>query len=195
MRLCPAAISIAGLAACGRVAAQSESLGLPANASTTAPSWPSLLLWAGGVLVVLWGASRLLPTLKARQASRAPSMEREPSPQPEELRILARDLEELADRLAERLDAKAERLEQLLRRADERFASLPEESPPTYAHVAPRSARRSPASPPRIVAESTTDPATERIYALADTGVAARDIAHQLDEPIGKVQLILALRG
>ncbi len=186
----PPAVLLAGACA----VAQSDAFNPQANTPPTSPSWPSLLLWGGGVLLALWAASRLRLALKTRLDARGSSAGAG-SPNPEDLRALARDLEELADRLAERLDAKAERLEQLLRRADEQTAALAEPPSPTYSSLAPRASRDPGAKPPRLVAECTTDPATSRIYALADSGVSARDISQQLDEPIGKVQLILALRG
>lgn len=145
--------------------------------STGGVTWPTLLLWAGGGLLALWIVSRWLPAAPRRQRA-------ENGPNPEELRALARDLEELADRLAERLDAKAERLETLLRQADGKLESMT--AAPTYSPVATRA---------KLNVENATDPATQRIYDLADRGTAAREIAQQLDEPIGKVQLILALRG
>lgn len=39
------------------------------------------------------------------------------------------------------------------------------------------------------------DALTSRMYALADAGQSARQIAAEVNEPIGKVELILALRG
>lgn len=168
--------------------AQSEPLGSPERASG-GMSWPSLLLWAGGVLLALWGASRILPALRARQAQHTSSVA---APDPDDLRALARDLEELGERLAHRLDEKAEKLERLLAQADERLSTLQDAPAPTYTNIGAGRAKR--AQAPRLVTESA-DPSTERIYALADSGVTAKDIAQQLDEPIGKVQLILALRG
>ncbi len=193
MRPLQSLIPTIALFAAPNAIAQSEPLGSPASASG-GMSWPSLLLWAGGVLLALWGASRALPALRARQAQRAPNAP-VPTPDPEDLRALAHDLEELAERLALRLDEKAERLERLLAQADERLASVHDAPAPTYSHIGSPRAKRSSAPAPRLVSDSSGDPSTERIYALADSGVAARDIAQQLDEPIGKVQLILALRG
>ena len=101
--------------------------------------------------------------------------------------ITARMLE-TAQRLAAQLDNKAERLEQLIARADERVGRLSE--PPTEGHgehggSGPRASNRS--SVPR-------DPLTQTIYELTDTGRSPLEIAKALDEQIGKVELILALR-
>jgi hypothetical protein len=38
------------------------------------------------------------------------------------------------------------------------------------------------------------DPLTRSVYEHADTGLSALEIAQQLDEQVGKVELILALR-
>lgn len=46
---------------------------------------------------------------------------------------------------------------------------------------------QSPADPP--------DPLRQRIYALADEGRSAAEIACQLNEPVGEIELILNLRG
>jgi hypothetical protein len=45
------------------------------------------------------------------------------------------------------------------------------------------------------VRSTTSDPLCASVYSLADSGSDAVAIAKQLDEHIGKVQLILALRG
>jgi hypothetical protein len=43
--------------------------------------------------------------------------------------------------------------------------------------------------------ETTLDPLTRRVYELSDAGHNPVDIARALDEQIGKVELILALRA
>ena len=45
---------------------------------------------------------------------------------------------------------------------------------------------QSPANPP--------DPVSSEVYELADQGLTALEIAGELDEPTGKIELILALR-
>lgn len=54
---------------------------------------------------------------------------------------------------------------------------------------------RSPTASATMEAKPAVDPATQMIYELADQGRAAIDIARELDEHIGKVELILALRA
>ena len=91
------------------------------------------------------------------------------------------DAEELTRRLAALLDNKAAALEILIDRATEAAERLERAN-------GSRPNRPAPAPTPR------TDPAAEEVYALADEGLSALDIARKLDEPTGKVELILALR-
>ncbi len=93
---------------------------------------------------------------------------------------------DLSQRLAAQLDNKAERLEQLLEEADERIARLEQHG----AAGGPVAARKSgPAAP-----VATADPLTSSVYRLADEGRNCVEIARQLNEQVGKVELILALR-
>ena len=81
------------------------------------------------------------------------------------------------------LEARIERIEQMLARLD----------PPEQA-LAPLI----PTAGAIDLKPSDTDPAStplcQSIYALADRGHEPADIARQLDEQIGKVELVLALR-
>ncbi len=123
---------------------------------------------------------------------------------------------ETAQRLAAQLDNKAERLEQLIARADERVQALGgrvgrlSEPPSAAQRAAPpaQSSDRSPNPPPGPLLEreggrsdsrasetrAPDDPLTQTIYELTDTGRSPLEIAKALDEQIGKVELILALR-
>ena len=89
------------------------------------------------------------------------------------------DAEELTRRLAAVLDNKAATLEILIDRANEAAQRLEGAAGSSPAH--PVSAHR-------------PDPVAEEVYALADQGRTALEIAGELDEPTGKVELILALR-
>jgi len=121
------------------------------------------------------------------------------------------EVEEMARRVSAQLDAKTVAIEKLLRDAEtkveqlnatiERFeraagasangegqADDADDSPAPGDPVAPAT------STPRRAA-SPEDELSRRVYALADEGHAAPAIARQLDEHIGKVELILALRS
>lgn len=99
-------------------------------------------------------------------------------------------LADTARRLSAQLDNKARRLEVLIRQADERLAALSDATGNRAASVRPDEAPDTPAPPaaPRL------DPLTRSVYEHADTGMTALEIAQQLDEQVGKVELILALR-
>jgi len=127
----------------------------------------------------------------------------------------------LAVRLAAQLDGKAERLERLMVEARElcerleagtlcarNEADRPSDHPETASvPAAPVSTsgdgRRSlgrrdaaaeePAARP-AVGGLPDDPLFARIFSLADGGLPAVEIARQVDEPTGKVELVLALR-
>lgn len=107
-----------------------------------------------------------------------------------------------ATEIAARLENKAERLEQLIEQADERLMRLREamgmtESEPTHegatAAMQPESDRsRATDAPPHR--PEPADPLALAVIELSDAGHSPVEIAQQLDEQIGKVELILALR-
>jgi hypothetical protein len=97
-------------------------------------------------------------------------------------------LTDTARRLSAQLDNKARRLEVLLGEADERIAALSEPAA-APAPPPPANGSRRPASGPPPM-----DPLTRSVYEHADAGLSPLEIAQQLDEQVGKVELILALR-
>jgi hypothetical protein len=109
-------------------------------------------------------------------------------------------LVETARRLSAQLDNKAERLELLIRQADERIARFSEAVPAgrhTTGEPPPgQEPTATPQSPPPGAGEPPrSDPLTRAVYELADAGRSPVEIAQQLDEQVGKVELILALRA
>jgi hypothetical protein len=118
------------------------------------------------------------------------------------------EIEQMAKRLGAQLDAKAIRLEQVIREADQRIETLrrlqdgsrrADDSSPLPERPA------SDAAPPGVLgtvnphspskpAEEPDDPLARSVYRLADQGLDAEQIAAQLREHVGKVELILALR-
>jgi hypothetical protein len=120
-----------------------------------------------------------------------------------DLETLMAEIEEMTQRLGTRLDQKSARLERLLAEADRRIAELRPmsgESPTPGAGGYPgaRGAAPPPAPlkfPPRgNPAPLSDDPLSRSVYELFDQGHAPIDIAKKLNEQIGKVELILALR-
>ncbi len=178
----------------------------PGSFFGAASDWSLLMLLGGAALLALW----ILGGLRARAARAGDSPARRlggdeaPPARPE--------LDLLAARLAATLDQRAERLERLIAAADERLAALAESAdihtrpaPSVAARVdAPQADNDALAAPRRRAAPRSrggraaavqADPVTSRIYSLADEGGSAASIARDVGEPIGKVELILALRG
>ena len=122
----------------------------------------------------------------------------------DELEALMVDINRMAKDLGAQLDAKIIRIEQANREADERIAQLQalreELSQPAASSqlVAPAYAEAGDALTPPAAdpgdGSGPADPLTREVYALADQGVGAGDIAQRLGEHVGKVELILALR-
>lgn len=118
-------------------------------------------------------------------------------------RVSAAEVEE-ARHFAALLDNKAERLEQLLAEAEERIARLeklmrmrPDRDAEALrggdridTPVASANHDQCSAVPPAEPA----DPLTRSVYELADQGHDSVEIAQKLDEQVGKIDLILALR-
>ncbi len=110
------------------------------------------------------------------------------------------ELLESARGLAAKLDNKAARLEVLIQQADERISLMSQLSGtggvahdgPSLTRAAEPDRARTPvaASAPRL----SLDPLTRSVYELADTGFQPLQIAQELDEQVGKVELILSLR-
>lgn len=123
----------------------------------------------------------------------------------ETLESLMRDVRELTRLCAQQLDSRAERIEVLLAKADERIRRLEAEdggrrSAPLVEgkpSVPSRAVRPAAALDlrDRAGAEFPADPVARQVYELADQGRSPVEIAGALEEHVGKVELILALRG
>jgi hypothetical protein len=136
-----------------------------------------------------------------------------------DLESLMVEIEQLAKRLGAQLDAKTVQLERLLDEADSRMAAIQtrlqanRSNPPARDHaaVAPATEKadvtftsdpaRRPNQPDAAASPSASDLAAkdqalrQSIYDLTDQGRSPVQIAQQLDEHVGKVELILALRN
>lgn len=118
----------------------------------------------------------------------------------DELEALMVDINRMARDMGAQLDAKIVRIEQATREADQRIAMLRALQEQAARHDPYASPALS--SPPPIAPQPTdhhahhtqADPLTREVYALADRGIGSADIAQQLGEHVGKVELILALR-
>lgn len=189
---------------------------IPTTAQGTAffsdHSW---LLVLGIVLVTTSLLMRARKRRRTQPASLTPSETTERYRQQRGLRgdleSLMVEIEQMAKRLGAQLDAKSVRIERLLHEADETLARLERrrkaagdtDSPdafernPSHRHAGATAAPQTAQRPGRRITTSddpAADPLARSVYQLADGGMAADQIAQQLNEHIGKVELILALR-
>jgi hypothetical protein len=127
----------------------------------------------------------------------------------DDMRTMMVELEDLTRRFSAQLDAKAIRLEKLIEEADRRIAALggpsaadnPIAGAKMIGKAASKSTTPSTAAQPHRVAASTLvspdepmDRAIAKVYELADAGRSPVEIAGDLKEQVGKIELILALR-
>ncbi|MEX0886795.1 MAG: hypothetical protein WD009_10195 [Phycisphaeraceae bacterium] len=119
------------------------------------------------------------------------------------------EIEQFAKRFGSQLDAKTIKLERLVRQADARIEQLrrlsdagtgepsaDDPAPPTPDAAAGRlDMDWSPGAESSADAAAPDEDALRRnVYDLADQGLAAGQIARRLDEHVGKIELVLALR-
>jgi hypothetical protein len=105
------------------------------------------------------------------------------------------DAEELARRLAALMDNKAARIEVLLQQADERIEALTAAGAERGSASSTDSDREAPTpAAPEASANGFTPASHDRVYELADQGRDPVAIAQELGQPVGEVELILALR-
>jgi len=113
-----------------------------------------------------------------------------------DLEDLMVEIEQLAKRMGSQLDAKSIQLERLLAEADRRIEQL--QSLSKKVGCEDRWSNSPNSSVPQKVVFSNVDPPNDAlaksIYAMADQGLESDEIAKRLDELVGKVELILALR-
>lgn len=111
----------------------------------------------------------------------------------DDLEALMVEINRMARDLGGQLDAKIIRIEKANQEAEERIAQLEalrDTLNDPYAMSKPSVDQL--VTPQAGAAD--TDPLTRQVYALADQGKGPADIAEQLDEHVGKIELILALR-
>lgn len=155
-------------------------------------SMTGFALLVAGVVVVLVGlvavwklASRTLARKGCRPAGAAGNR----------LSNVACEAEELAERLAERVEQQASRLEELISEADDRLKRLETMCKPPTVGVRSGAVIAEPRPARPVAGSHAGDPLSQRVYGLADQGMPPVEIARKLEEQIGKVELILALRN
>ena len=111
-----------------------------------------------------------------------------------DLEDLMVEIEQLAKRFGGQLDAKTLQLEQLLVEADAKIERLRT----VQSQISDRRVTSTHAASPRTdsaPSDIPDDPLARSVYELVDEGNDSAEIARALNEHVGKVELILALRG
>ncbi len=161
---------------------------------------PTMLMIAGVVLLgllLLVNTRRKIAKGQAEQLTPRERMERAKQTEgmKDDLRQMMVELEDLTRRFSSQLDAKSARLERLIDEADRKIEQLHQ---PDGGQAAER-CEPEPASEQTggeaPADESPADPLAAEVCSLADQGYTAFDIARQLKQHIGTVELILALRA
>lgn len=150
---------------------------------------------AVGILFIIMAMFSLGRARKGKVASRHSAREhvdraREKQVVRDDLQALMVDINRMARDLGGQLDAKIIRIEKANEEADQRIAQLQA----LRDELANPSAMQGDSFVTPQASPENTDPLTKQVYALADQGKGPADIAQQLDEHVGKIELILALR-
>lgn len=174
-----------------------------AEATTGGSSVLAGLCMAAGVLIItavlvmrLWRGRRRAAAYNAkpiteRVASRFGTAR--PADGVERMEAVMAEMQDLTRLCAAQIENRVAKLETVIRDADARIARLEAMSgAPSPAPVAPVVPVVRPAPERRSIIGA--DELSQRVYALADSGLSAADVARELEEHTGKVELILALR-
>jgi hypothetical protein len=160
--------------------------------------WPGLFLVLGVALITASMIMRLRKRRRILSPSRTPDEQLERNRQLRgmhgDLEQLMVEIEQLARRFGTQLDAKSIELERLLSQADQRIEQLRQ----LASHASPAPGAQvddaQPGPAPRPPVSRMDDPLSRSVYQLADSGYTPPQIAAELKEHIGKIELILALR-
>lgn len=104
------------------------------------------------------------------------------------------ELQVLSQKLATQMSNRAKQLECLLDQADQRIAELTKQLARTKDQSVATSMLPSKDNADTAIPTACLDPLSQCVYDRADLGQNAMEIAQSLDEQVGKVELILALR-
>ena len=163
-----------------------------------------------GVLLITIGMMMGIRSKRRRAGARSSAREhvdelRQKQAVRGDLEQLMTEVEQLARRFGAQLDAKTMQMERLIEEADRKIAELKQleqarrdamslHTPEPSNFPAPPSANPQPPTPNPQPSPSPDETLKRSVCALADRGVDAVEIAKQLNEHVGKVELILALR-
>ncbi len=173
------------------------------------------LLPVAGIIMIITSLMMWQRKRKLRGSCLSPAEELERNKQLRgmrgDLEELMVEIEQLAKRLSTQLDAKTIELDMAVHRADERLKELRRLSDggASLGNAASTagsggkagasggaSAATATTAPPQaeVPEQGPVDPLARSVHQLADKGLTATAIAQQLNEHIGKIELILALR-
>ena len=172
---------------------------------------PSIALLAGLLLVTMSLMMRIAKRRRHSRANLSTSERTERLRQQHGLRgdleTLMVEIEQLAKRLGAQLDAKSIQLQRLLDQADHKLNQMrqavdppqrnPAASPDDNTGNVPPPARDDVIAPTDAAPENSDaaqDRLTRHVHQLADRGLDPLTIARELNEHVGKIELILALR-
>ena len=187
---------------------------LGTTSGTKASDWiPGFLMVIGVVLLGIIFTISVRSKIAARKAAQQTPRERleqikAARQNRDDVHVVTAELHDTVQELSAKVINRTEQLEQIIAEADRcrgelqallariesaERAALPQDvefsaTAPTQTH--------SPA-PEDIRPDNSTilDPLTRSVYTLADSGKSSLEIAQQLDEQIGKIELILSLRA
>lgn len=165
-----------------------------------------IALLLGGMVLIYLGVLR--PMMRKRKDP----LEREPARAglgqqraiEREMQHLLVEYEQMIRNMTAGLDTRAAKLEILIREADEKLAALRAATGAASAAAPNRAgasetvhgaARAEDLVGPPPAAAPVPDPRHAEVYALADEGLAPREVARRLGRPNGEIELILALRS
>ena len=167
--------------------------------SQTERMLPELLMAAGVVMLIVFvvlnirrraasrGGARLSPHEKLERIKQTHGMRGD-------LRDMMVELEDLTRRFSAQLDAKTVRLEKLLSEADARIEELRRLRGGGGMDGGSAAGPTQERSEANSSLQDEPDPLTRDIYQRADAGQTPVQIAGELNEHVGKIELILALR-
>lgn len=167
-----------------------------------------LLLPLGVVLIL---ASVMMSIRKRRKRAENTITAREQLEQSRQTKAMRGDLdqlmvelEQLTRRFSAQLDAKSIHMEKLLDAADQRIAQLKafQADQSAAGTTSPSAAIEAASAPKQAAPPQEAEPATaaedalsKSVFELADQGLSPMQIARELDEHVGKIELMLALRA
>lgn len=165
---------------------------LPGTQAT--PSWVAPATAGGAILLGVLLMGWQLWQRRWHQARAGRSAKR-PGTAHTELQEFCQEATEVVERLAAMLDSKSDRLERLLQEADQRLQALEHAGQGVRREAFAEGARRAMRPHARTGDDSMAGDGAlqQRILEMAERGLKPVDIARQLHQPVGQIELVIAL--